>query len=243
MFDKIAPYYDTANRFMSLGLDQSWRRKLVSSLRVQLDDTVCDLSTGTADVAIVMAQTLIKRVQELEQNNTATGASHQLKTTITGIDPSSQMLAIAHTKIESAGLGHIISLVNQNAEHMDQIASGRFDKLSMSFGIRNVPDRTKALLEIRRIVKTGGRVAIMEFVQPKRGPLAPLARLFLEYVIPTVGQIASNGHASEYDHLRKSILEFPSPSAFTELMSTKLGSHCSAEDIFFDLVYIFSCDV
>jgi demethylmenaquinone methyltransferase/2-methoxy-6-polyprenyl-1,4-benzoquinol methylase len=128
MFDSVAPYYDIANRFMSMGFDQSWRRSLVTALDLQEKDYVLDVSTGTADVAILMAKSL-------KSAGTVDGYP------ITGLDPSRNMLSHGAEKLRSEGVDKIVRLVQGDAQNMDEFPDESFDKISQSFGIRNVPDR------------------------------------------------------------------------------------------------------
>ena len=228
MFDAIAPYYDSANKFMSLGFDQTWRKNLVEQLDLKADDIVLDISTGTGDVAIWIA----KKLRILGKNDGQP---------ITGYDPSGKMLSYAATKIEEGNYGGLIQLVQGDAQDMNTLIDNHYDKVSMSFGIRNVPDRMKALREINRVMRVDGKVIIMEFSTPLSGVLAPLAKVFLRNVVPLLGSLVSGGHSAEYDHLRDSILNFPSPTGFKEMMTDSGFSECINKDLFFDVVHIFIC--
>lgn len=228
MFDSIAPYYDSANRMMSLGLDQSWRKSLVDMLDLKKDDSVLDISTGTGDVAIWIA----KKLQSLGK----TGGQP-----ITGLDPSSKMLLFAAAKISGGGFDKLIKLTEGDAQNMVELKNDRYDKVTMSFGIRNVPDRVKALREIYRVMRPDGKLIIMEFSTPSSGYLAPLSRFLLQYFVPTVGGLVSGGRTAEYDHLRDSILNFPSPSGFKEMITDSGFSDCTNVDLFLDAVHLYIC--
>ena len=228
MFDSIAPYYDSANKFMSLGFDQSWRRSLVDELDLKVDDIILDISTGTGDVAIWIA----KRMQSLGKNDGQP---------ITGFDPSSKMLSFAAIKIEEGNYSGLIKLIEGDAQNMDSLNDNTYSKVSQSFGIRNVPDRMKALREIYRVMRADGKVIIMEFATPLSGLLAPLAKVFLHNLVPLLGSLVSGGHNAEYDHLRDSILNFPSPAGFTQMMTDSGFSECIHKDLFFDVVHLFIC--
>lgn len=237
MFDAIAPYYDTANKVMSLNMDQAWRRVLVDELGLasfngpRLD--ILDIATGTADVAIMIA-----------------GDAQRLglgtKTAIVALDPSRGMLDYARVKVESLHLSTLVTLqVGSAEESSDLLQAGRlFDKVTISFGIRNFADRSKALRAIRRVLKDRGmsQVCILEFVTPQSGLLAPLARAFLVYAVPFLGQlVAGGGHAAEYAHLRDSILSFPSPAGFVRVMKEAGLQNCASRSVFMDVVHLFSC--
>ena len=228
MFDSIAPYYDSANKIMSLGLDQSWRKSLVDALDLRTNDLVLDISTGTGDVAIWLA----KKFQLLGKTDGQP---------ITGLDPSSKMLSYAAAKISGGGLDKLIKLIEGNAESMDKLKNDYYDKVTMSFGIRNVPDRLKALREIYRVMRPDGKLIIMEFSTPSSGYLAPLSRFFLQYFVPIAGSLVSGGRTAEYDHLRDSILNFPSPTGFKEMITESGFSDCTNVDLFLDAVYLYIC--
>lgn len=234
MFDQIAPYYDNANKFMSLNLDQSWRRALVDELDLQPNEKhldILDIATGTGDVAIMIAKELQKK-----------GMSE--RASIIGLDPSSKMLGYAAKKVQNNGIS-FITLQEGNAEELsDLVRSGRlYDVVTISFGIRNFANKPRALGAIRRALKdsTSSKVCIMEFVTPRSGPLAPLVMLFLNHVVPFLGSVVAGGHGAEYDHLRDSIIHFPSPPAFVDLMMQAGLTNCQASNVFLDVVYLFSC--
>ena len=194
MFDRIAPHYDRANDFMSLGLHHGWREVLVDVLDVQKSDRALDLATGTADVAILQG----KR-----------GAS------VLGVDPSKNMLAIGRGKVTEAGLDDFVKLVEGDATSLS-LNSSIYDKVTISFGIRNIPDIDGALHEMRRVSKPGAVLGVLEFALPERGLLAPVARAFVSVVVPVLGAVLSGARFDEYAHLARSISEFPAPDKFRE---------------------------
>lgn len=196
MFDAIADKYDFVNRVISLGMDQSWRRRAVRSLGVGDGSTVLDLATGTADLALLIA-------------NMVPGAR------VIGIDPSSGMLGIGRTKVQAAGLGARIELREGDAQALD-LADRSVDGITMAFGIRNVPDRPKALREMARVTKDGGRIAILELSEPRNGAMGALARFYVRGVVPRVGGALSGKR--EYRYLQESIAAFPPPDEFAETM-------------------------
>ena len=196
MFDAIAPRYDLLNRIISLGVDQRWRRRTVEALALENAAEVLDVATGTADLALRIA----RRHREAR---------------VIGLDPSTRMLSIAAEKAKAAGLDDRITLVEGDAERLP-FADRRFDAVSIAFGIRNVPDRSRALSEMARVTRAGGRVAILELSEPRSGPIAPLARLHVHHVVPTLGAWLSGAH--EYRYLQRSIAAFPAPEEFAAQM-------------------------
>lgn len=200
MFDRIAARYDLLNRLISLGLDKSWRRKMVAALAVDGDGAgqeVLDVATGTADVALAIAQT-------------------HPKAHVVGLDPSVGMLEVGHRKVEDLTMKERVELVEGDAQAMD-FEDDRFVGACISFGIRNVPDRLKGLREMTRVVKPGGKVVILELTEPRQGLLAPFARFHVHHVVPTLGAILSGSW--EYRYLQRSIAAFPSPEQFAEIMT------------------------
>ncbi|WP_437785116.1 bifunctional demethylmenaquinone methyltransferase/2-methoxy-6-polyprenyl-1,4-benzoquinol methylase UbiE [Sorangium sp. So ce1097] len=195
MFDGIAERYDLLNRVISLGLDQGWRRRAVRSLELKPGATVLDLATGTADLAIAIART------------------HDVK--VIGIDPSQGMLTVGRRKVEDAGLAGRVELEVGDAEQL-RLGDASVDAISMAFGIRNVPDRARALREMARVTRPGGRVAILELSEPRGGIMSKLARFHIHTVVPYIGGAISG--RDEYRYLQDSIARFPPPDEFAELM-------------------------
>ena len=196
MFDRIAPRYDLVNRVLSLGLDQSWRRRTVEALVLGDRPRVLDLATGTGDLAIEIA----KR---------SPGAQ------VVGIDPSANMLAIARTKVDKRGLADRVTLALGDAQELP-FASCEIDAATMAFGIRNVPDRDKALRELARVVRPGGRIAVLELGEPRRGFWGAAARFHSHVLVPKIGGLLSG--AREYAYLQKSVAAFPPAAEFAEQM-------------------------
>ena len=194
MFDAIAPRYDLVNRLISLGLDQGWRKKTVAALGLRPGATALDLATGTGDLALRIA-TAHPRVKVL------------------ATDPSRGMLDVAVEKARP--LGDRISFAVGDAQEIE-LPDQHVDAVSMAFGIRNVPDRPRALREMARVTKDGGRIAILELSEPRRGALAALARFHIRQVVPRLGGALSG--ASEYGYLQRSIAAFPPPDEFAAMM-------------------------
>jgi demethylmenaquinone methyltransferase/2-methoxy-6-polyprenyl-1,4-benzoquinol methylase len=197
MFDGIAHRYDLVNRVISLGIDQSWRKKTVASLELRAGARVLDLATGTGDLAIMVAR------------------AHP-DVTVVGVDPSSKMLEVGQKKLVEGGLTERIELQVGDAQAL-QFPDRTFDGLCIAFGIRNVPDRLQGLREMARVTKAGGRVAILELSEPRGGVLGPLARFHVHSVVPAVGALLSG--AKEYQYLQKSIAAFPPARQFEALMA------------------------
>ena len=197
MFDRIAGRYDLLNRLMSLGLDRGWRRRAVAALPQTPGARILDLATGTADVAL----------EVLRQNPRAS---------VVGLDPSPKMLAVGAAKVAARGLAERIELAPGRAEDLS-FADDSFDGVTIAFGIRNVPDRERALREMARVTRPDGRLAILELCEPESGLLAPLARIHVRRLVPRLGAWLSGER--EYRYLQTSIADFPPPEQFARRMA------------------------
>jgi len=202
MFDQIARRYDMVNRVLSLGLDKSWRRRTVRRLQLGERPRVLDVATGTGDLAIDIARM-------------TPGAE------VIGLDPSKNMLAIAQDKVARRGLADRISFVVGDAQALPY-RSCEMDAATIAFGIRNVPDRPRALRELARVVRPGGRIAVLELGEPRTGLLGRAARFHTRHVVPRLGALLSG--AREYAYLQKSIAAFPPAEEFAKLMQ-QAGLH------------------
>jgi demethylmenaquinone methyltransferase / 2-methoxy-6-polyprenyl-1,4-benzoquinol methylase len=216
MFDGIAPRYDLLNRILSLGIDQRWRTKTVQALELRPRARVLDLATGTADLAIKVA------VAEPEAS-------------VVGVDPSSGMLEIGRRKVLREGLAARIELQQGDAQALP-FPERTFDGVCMAFGIRNVPDRPRALLEIARVTRPGGRVAILELSEP-RGILGPLARFHVHTLVPWFGALLSG--AREYRYLAQSIAAFPPPDEFVNMLEQAGLRSLRAEPLSFGACHLY----
>jgi demethylmenaquinone methyltransferase/2-methoxy-6-polyprenyl-1,4-benzoquinol methylase len=196
MFDQIAGRYDLLNRLMSMGIDQSWRRKTVAALDLPANARVLDLATGTGDLALMIAR--------LHPDSEVIGS-----------DPSSGMLEVGVEKVARSCVSDRVQLELGDAQALPY-ESDSFDGCCIAFGIRNVPDRSAALAEMARVTKQGGRVAVLELGEPSVGWLSPIARFHVQKIIPRLGGMLSGSR--EYKYLQESIAAFPAADAFAEQM-------------------------
>ncbi|MES1178915.1 MAG: bifunctional demethylmenaquinone methyltransferase/2-methoxy-6-polyprenyl-1,4-benzoquinol methylase UbiE [Myxococcales bacterium] len=207
MFDGIAARYDLVNRVISLGIDQSWRRKTVRALELGPRHRVLDLATGTADLAIQVART-------------------EPSVNVVGLDPSAKMLDVGRGKVTRGELGSRVELVQGDAQALP-FEDDSFHSVCIAFGIRNVPDRAQALREMARVTRPGGRIAILELSEPRGGLLGVMARFHIHTVVPYVGALLSG--VKEYQYLQRSIAAFPPAEEFAALMRSSdlnvLGVH------------------
>jgi demethylmenaquinone methyltransferase/2-methoxy-6-polyprenyl-1,4-benzoquinol methylase len=177
MFDRIAPFYDVMNRVMTVGLDRRWRRLTVEAV-VQPGARVLDACCGTGDLAI---------------------AAEREGGIVTGLDFSSEMLVRARRKSDTIEWvqGDLLALPYGDAS---------FDAATVGFGVRNVADLGAGLRELRRVLRPGGRLAILEITQP-RGILKPFFSLWFDRIVPLLGRVLPGGKA--YTYLPASVRRFP----------------------------------
>ncbi len=196
MFDRIAPRYDLLNRLLSAGTDVRWRRQAVDFLELEPPLRVLDLCTGTADLL----------VEALGRDGRSSGL---------GVDVAQGMLVRGARKLERRGLARRARLVGGDGEALP-VKAGSFDAAVVGFGIRNVGDAERALAEVHRALRPGGRFVVLEFSMPG-GLLGRLYRSYFTAVLPRVGGLVS-GDASAYAYLPASVQKFPTPAAFAALM-------------------------
>jgi demethylmenaquinone methyltransferase/2-methoxy-6-polyprenyl-1,4-benzoquinol methylase len=217
MFDRIAGRYDTLNRVLSLGIDRRWRKRTVEALALGHDAIVADIATGTADLAI----DITRRHEDAK---------------VIGIDPSRGMLAVAERKARRKNLDARIELHVGVAEELP-LEDDSVDASCIAFGIRNVPDRIAGLAEMARVTRPGGRVAILELSEPRRGLLGPFARFHVRQVVPRIGGLLSGSR--EYRYLQRSIAQFPEPEEFAELMETAGLRVLSVQSLTFGACHLY----
>jgi demethylmenaquinone methyltransferase/2-methoxy-6-polyprenyl-1,4-benzoquinol methylase len=188
MFDRIAPVYDAMNRTMTAGLDRRWRR-LTAEAVVQPGDLVLDACCGTGDLAIAAVR--------------AGGR-------VTGLDFSERMLELAGRKAPELDwvTGDLLKLPFPDAS---------FDAATVGFGVRNVDDLEQGLRELRRVLRDGGRLGILEITRP-RGLLSPFYRVWFDGVIPLLGKLLPGGSA--YTYLPASVRRFPGPEELAALIAS-----------------------
>jgi demethylmenaquinone methyltransferase/2-methoxy-6-polyprenyl-1,4-benzoquinol methylase len=197
MFDDIAPKYDFLNRFLSAGIDVGWRKKALRQLLPYHPKNILDVATGTADVAILAA-----RILQPER--------------IVGIDISEGMLELGRKKLLKEGLTPLIELQTGDSEAI-KFPDASFDAVTVAFGVRNFENLEKGLREIRRVLKPGGRLIVLEFSKPTVPGIQQLYNLYMRMVAPGMGQLFSKNRDA-YQYLSNSVEKFPEGRAFTDIL-------------------------
>lgn len=199
MFDDIAFRYDFLNRFLSAGIDIRWRKKAIRELAMLKPQSILDVATGTADVAIMAAGILQPKK-------------------ITGIDISEGMLQIGRNKIEKLGLQNSIELLNGDCETIN-FDDGSFDAVTVAFGVRNFENLEKGLAEINRVLKPGGKLVVLEFSKPKNTVIKTMYNLYMKFICSKVGKLLSKNRTA-YKYLDESIKKFPEGKNFTAILDS-----------------------
>lgn len=194
MFDNISGRYDFLNRFLSLGIDKLWRRRLIKMLRAHKPKNVLDIATGTADLAIL--------------------ASNYVDN-VTGVDISEGMLAKGREKVNKKGI-KTVTLSYGDSENLP-FADATFDAITVAFGVRNFENIEKGLNEMYRVLKPGGAVFILEFSRPRRFPIKQAYYFYFNNVLPRWGKLVSKD-ASAYTYLPESVKAFPDGEDFVALL-------------------------
>ena len=196
MFDGIAGTYDLLNHTLSLGIDIVWRKKAVNHLNPEPGWCILDLATGTGDLGFESG----KRHDDIR---------------VVGVDPSVPML---HQGVgKNASRSNPMAFLCGDGECLP-FAEGTFDGLTIGFGIRNVAELEMALGEMCRVLKAGGRLAVLEFSRPRTPVFRGVYNLYFRYILPRIGQVVSRD-SSAYHYLYESVMRFPEGADFCQRLA------------------------
>ena len=221
MFDAIAPRYDLLNRLLSAGIDQRWRALAVRSLALTGRETLIDVCAGTADVALEAV------------GRAPAGAARAV-----GVDFAGAMLTLGLKKVAARGLSQRVTLVRGDALRLP-IATGSADAATVAFGIRNVSDTEAGCVELARVLRPGGRLAILEFGVPRVPGLSGLYRWYFSAVLPRIGR-AISGHSAAYSYLPASVGTFTTPPEFVAMLERAGFEDVCADPLTLGIVYLYS---
>jgi demethylmenaquinone methyltransferase/2-methoxy-6-polyprenyl-1,4-benzoquinol methylase len=192
MFDSIAPKYDFLNRFLSIGIDQIWRKRAINSLKEINPKQILDVATGTADLAIAA----------LKLNPDY----------VTGIDISNQMLDVGRNKISNKALNSKITLQQADSANLP-FEDNKFDAITVAFGVRNFEFLQQGINQMYRVTRNGGKLAVLEFSKPKSFPFKQLYNFYFKYILPGWGGLISKSKTA-YTYLPESVEHFPEGENF-----------------------------
>lgn len=220
IFSQVAPSYDRMNDIMSLGTHRLWKRHLVRLAAIRPDYKICDIASGTGDVARLLAQ---------QVDSACDG--HVI---MSDINPA--MLAYGYDKIFDAGLADCVTAVEANAEQLP-FNDNQFDVATMVFGLRNVSDKKQALSELRRVVKPGGTALVMEFSKPRSACVASVYDRYAFSMIPYFGERFANDRQS-YQYLVESIRRHPDQETLKQWFYEVDFDECQVHNIAMGIVAI-----
>jgi demethylmenaquinone methyltransferase/2-methoxy-6-polyprenyl-1,4-benzoquinol methylase len=219
MFDAIAGRYDFLNHFLSAGLDVRWRARAIREAALPADARVLDLCTGTADFAIA-----------------ALDAAPAAR--VVGVDFAGAMLRVGLDKLRGRALDRQITLVRGDATKVP-VRDGWADAATIGFGIRNVAHPEAALEELARVLKPGGRLAILELGEPIVPGIREVYNWYFRAVLPRLGRLVSH-HDSAYSYLPASVGAFPRPAEFAATISSHGFSEVRAVPLSLGVVYLYT---
>jgi demethylmenaquinone methyltransferase/2-methoxy-6-polyprenyl-1,4-benzoquinol methylase len=216
MFDAIARRYDLLNHLLSAGIDRRWRARAIRSLQLTGREVVLDVCTGTADVALQASEAA----------------------RVVGVDFAGAMLAIGWRKVRAAGDAGRITLVRGDATRLP-VRDGAVDAATAAFGIRNVDRLELACAEMARVMRHGGRLAILEFGEPRAPGIRTLYLWYSTHLLPWIGRVVS-GHRAAYSYLPASVRTFPPPPTFVALLEQAGFRDVRAIPLTFGIVYLYT---
>jgi demethylmenaquinone methyltransferase/2-methoxy-6-polyprenyl-1,4-benzoquinol methylase len=220
MFDAIAGRYDLLNTVLSGGLDRYWRRRALATLDLTGRERLLDVCTGTADVAIGAART-------------ASGAAR-----VVGVDFAGAMLSHGLDKVRAARLESRVQLIRGDAMRLP-VADASVDAATIAFGIRNVQQTDVACEELLRVLKPGGRLAILEFGLPVIPAVRPLYLWYFNHILPRIGRAVSR-HNAAYTYLPESVGSFAWGADFARILNVAGFSQVRSKPLALGIVYLYT---
>ncbi|MGG6229219.1 bifunctional demethylmenaquinone methyltransferase/2-methoxy-6-polyprenyl-1,4-benzoquinol methylase UbiE [Tenacibaculum sp. SDUM215027] len=196
MFDNISEDYDGLNRVISLGIDVSWRKKVVKLVGENNPQQILDIATGTGDLALMMSE--LNPVK------------------IVGLDISEGMLQVGRQKIAKANLSNKIKMIVGDSENIP-FPDNTFDAVTVSFGVRNFENLDKGLTEILRVLKPEGKFVVLETSNPTKFPFKQGYKLYTNFILPIIGKLFSKDKVA-YSYLSETANSFPFGKAFNNIL-------------------------
>jgi demethylmenaquinone methyltransferase/2-methoxy-6-polyprenyl-1,4-benzoquinol methylase len=218
MFDNISPKYDLLNRVLSVGIDIYWRKCAIKKLKSAKPKLILDVATGTADFALEALELSPEKV--------------------IGVDISEGMLRYGREKIKKKGLEGIIELHLGDSEGL-KFDDNTFDAVIVSFGVRNFENLEKGLADMKRVLKPGGTLVVLEFSQPEHFPFKQIYNFYFKNILPLVGKLVSKDK-SAYTYLPESVQQFPYGKAFTDILTKLEFKSVAADPLTFGISSIYT---
>lgn len=221
MFRQIAPRYDAMNHLLSLSVDRYWRRKAVQALRLQENQPVLDVCTGTGDLALGIAR--------------RSGSSVR----VVGTDFCYAMLEIARRKCQQRlDPAQRVDFIEADAQALP-FAKDKFQCVTVAFGLRNVADTDQGLREMTRVCRPGGQVMVLEFSRPTLPGLRQAYNFYFRHVLPRIGQWLARNDKSAYEYLPESVGQFPCGQELADRMTAAGLQEVRFQPMTFGVVTIY----
>lgn len=211
VFTSVARKYDVMNDLMSFGIHRLWKRYAISLTGVRAGQRVLDIAGGTGDLARVFSREV--------------GRSGRVVLS----DINEAMLEVGRTRLINAGCNNV-DFVLANAETLEPFADNSFDLVTISFGLRNVTDKDKALAAMHRVLKPGGRLLVLEFSKPIFEPLSKAYDLYSFTALPVMGKLVA-GDAESYQYLAESIRMHPDQATLKAMMENAGFVNCDYHNL------------
>lgn len=221
MFDRVAHRYDFLNHFFSMGIDKIWRKKAINTIQPIQPQKILDVATGTGDFAIAAANALKPQ-------------------SIIGVDISKGMLEKGIEKINQKNLNKIIHLQYGDSENLP-FEQNQFDAITCAYGVRNFENLERGLSEMYRVIRTGGRIAILEFSHPKNFPVKQLYNFYFRFVVPKVGAAVSKDNTA-YKYLPESVKVFPEGEKFCTILKQCGFKNVKAIPLTFGITTLYTAE-
>ena len=218
VFSSVASKYDVMNDVMSAGMHRLWKRHFVGIANIRAGDQILDLAGGTGDIAKLMAE--------------RTGDTGHVVLS----DINQAMLSVGRDRMLNEAAFGRISCAQIDAEALP-FPARQFDLVTIAFGLRNVTDKAKALSEMHRVLRIGGKLMVLEFSQLRINALKPLYDAYSFKILPRMGKLIANDSAS-YQYLAESIRKHPNQEALAEMMRSVGFARVSVQNLFGGMVAI-----
>lgn len=211
VFTSVASKYDIMNDLMSFGIHRLWKRFAIGLSGVRSGQAVLDIAGGTGDLARIFSREV----------------GRAGKVVLSDINPA--MLEVGRTRLINAGCNNV-DFVLANAETLEPFADNSFDLVTISFGLRNVTDKDKALVAMQRVLKPGGRLLVLEFSKPIFEPLSKAYDLYSFTALPLMGKLVA-GDSDSYQYLAESIRMHPDQDTLKAMMQNAGFTHCDYHNL------------
>jgi len=218
MFDNISPKYDFLNHTLSLGIDRIWRRKAINLLKNDQPKLILDIATGTGDFAIAALKLNPDKV--------------------IGVDISAGMLEVGRQKMVKKKLSDKIEMRLGDSEGLE-FEENKFDAVIVAFGVRNFEHLEEGLTDMRRVLRAGGKVVILEFSRPRAFPLKQLYNFYFRWILPKIGRLISKDQ-SAYTYLPESVNAFPDGQDFLKIMEAVGYKNTTCKTLTFGISSIYT---